>query len=162
MPSACSDKRRRFVLRGPTPVAILACAALSCSPTGPGTAAAPPLQSIRYVRTYPVQFAPSTHGVFLNYAIPILGDPYHRSRISSVSLRAVDASTFAYDYPGNFSDIPNDVECTFSVLDAEVSPNEVARDIYVNGTRIRVESATTSSGVVEHGLFKVSKDGRVY
>lgn len=126
----------------------------SCSPTEPSPA--PALTSIRYVRTYPVKG--TAEYVALNYVIPIRDDPYHRSRISTVALRSVDDSTFVYDYPNNFSDIPADTECTFSVQDQAVSAYSVARDIYVNGTRIRVELA----GNYEYGHFKVTEDGKVY
>jgi hypothetical protein len=140
----------------------LAFAVVGCSPTKPS--AAPVLKSIQYVRTRPVTRPPTQSGVSLNSDIPILGDPQHRSRISSVTLRAVDATTFVYDYPGNFGDIPADTECSFYVSDTEVSENFVARDILVNGTRIRVETVKSgiSAGNMEYGRFKVTEDGRVY
>ena len=42
-----------------------------CSLAGPSPS--PPLQSIRYVRTHEVQFAPSEYGVSLGYSLPIAG-----------------------------------------------------------------------------------------
>jgi hypothetical protein len=67
-------------------------------------------------------------------------------------------------FPGIFNDIPADTECTFWVNDEEVSEESVARDIYVSGTRIRVERLTdgVTGGTMETGRFEVSEDGRVY
>jgi hypothetical protein len=136
--------------------------ASGCSIAGPSPA--PPLQSIRYVRIHPVKFPASQYGVSLAYSLPMLGDPYGRSQMGSVSLRQVDANTFVYDRPGTFMDLPSDTECTFWVLDAEVSRNEVARTIYVNGTAIRVESMTSAidGQPMELGRFKIAEDGRIY
>lgn len=148
-------------LLGAATLAVLAIAS-GCSIAGPSPA--PPLQSIRYVRTRPVQFPPSQYGVALGYSMPLLGDPYGRSDMGTVVLRKVDANTFVYDQPGVFMDLPSDTECTFWVFDAEVSPNEVARTIYVNGTAIRVEDLTSAVNgkPMELGRFKIGKDGRIY
>ena len=129
-----------------------------------GPPAAPPLKSIRYVRTHPVKFPASQYGVALGYSTPLLMDYYGRVQMGTVSLRRVDANTFEYDQPGVFMDIPADSECTFWVIDAEVSPNEVARTIYVNGTAIRVEDLTSAVNgkPMELGRFKIGKDGRIY
>lgn len=152
-----------------TPLSLLCAAAVACvaavsgcSIAGPSPA--PPLQSIRYVRSHPVQFPASQYGVSLGYSMPILGDPYGRSSMGMVPLRRVDANTFVYDQPGVFMDIPSDKDCTFYVNDAEVSPNEVARTIYVNNTAIRVEDLTSAINgkPMELGRFKIGKDGRIY
>jgi hypothetical protein len=79
-------------------------------------------------------------------------------------LTRLDATTFEYPYPGNFNGIPADTVVTVYVYDREVSAEQVARDIYVNGTRIRVETVVNSvtGGVMEYGKFKVGKTGSVY
>lgn len=144
-------------------LAIAALAVVSgCSIAGPSPA--PPLQSIRYLRTHPVKFPASQYGVALGYSMPILRDPYGRSNMGTVSLRRVDANTYVFDQPGVFMDLPSDTECTLWVIDAEVSPNEVARTIQVNGTAIRVEDRTSAVNgkPMEIGRFKIDEDGRIY
>ncbi len=129
-----------------------------------GPSSAPPLRSIRYVRTHEVKSAPSQYGVSLGYSLPLWGDPYNRRQTGMVSLRKVDDNTWEFDQPGVFMDIPTDTDCMFWVYDPEVSPNEVARTIYVNGTAIRVQDLTSSVNgqPMELGQFKLGKDGRVY
>lgn len=152
-----------------TPTSLLRAAAFAalavvsgCSLAGPSPS--PPLQSIRYVRTHEVKFTPSEYGVSLGYSLPMYADPYGRRQMGTVGLRKVDANTFVFDQPGIFMDLPTDTDCTFWVYDAEVSPNEVARTIYVNGTAIRVQDATSSINgkPMELGQFKIGKDGRIY
>jgi hypothetical protein len=142
--------------------ACLAVALAACSSNE--ISYAPALSSIRYVRTRPVTRPPSPYGMGLSYVIPQPSDPRQRPRMSMVSLRAVNETTFVCDFPGIFRDIPADTECTFWVNDEEVSEESVASDIYVNGTRIRVERFTdgVTGGTMERGRFKVSEDGRVY
>lgn len=134
--------------------ALLVLGLTSCSPAQPSTATIT-LTAIRYVRTRPV--TASAQLVELISNIPIIGDPEGRSQIGTVSLRSVDGTTFVYDNPEIFG-LPVDTECTFLVEDQAVSPFEIATDIYVNSTRIRVEIA----GNNEIGHFKVGADGHVY
>ena len=147
-----SVTRRRWLQLAAVIVIITA---MSCSPTHPTTPSTT-LKAIRYVRTRPV--TGSAQFVGLGYNIPIPGDPYGRSRISEVSLRSVDGTTFVYDFLDTFSDTPVDTECLFWVDDQAVSPYYVATDIYVNETRIRVET----TGNFEYGHFKVGAAGNVY
>ncbi len=139
---------------------VVAC---SHSPTEPS--AAPALESIRYVRTRPVTRPQPQVVVLLSYSIPILGDPYGRTRLSVIPLRQSGDTTFVYDYPGNFNDIPVNTECVFWVSDAEVSAGAVARDVFVNGTRLEdvrsVINAVTGA-VDESAHFRITRNGRVF
>ena len=132
--------------------------ATSCSPTTPS----PPttgtqLTSLKYVRTRPVVAPVGEARVMMYSRMPNINDPLGRSQLGGVPLRAVDAVTFVYDYPSGFY-VPVDADCDFWVVDTAVSEYNIARDLYVNDTRIRVEQA----GNYEYGHFKVDRRGRVY
>lgn len=162
MPTTAAAFLRTAMLVAVT-TAVTGVVACSHSPTEPS--AAPALQSIRYVRTRPVTRPQPQVVVLLSYSIPILGDPYGRSRQSVIPLRQSDATTFVYDYPGNFSDIPANTECVFWIADAEVSAGAVARDIFVNGTRLEdvrsVINAVTGA-TEESAVFRLTRSGRVF
>jgi hypothetical protein len=106
---------QRTMLTMPRTATTFLRAAMLAALTGLGGAAgcssparpspAPALQAIRYVRNRPVTHPPTQPVVVLSYAIPILDDPYGRTRLSGVPLRQTDATTFVYDYPNNFNDI---------------------------------------------------------
>jgi hypothetical protein len=56
-------------------------------------------------------------------------------------------------------------ECTFWVTDSEVSPGSVARDIFINGTRLEDVRATVNAftGTIEESaVFRISRSGRVF
>jgi hypothetical protein len=115
--------------------------------------------------------------VALNYSYPIIGDSLRRSIVHHTPLRAIDETTFVHDYPSTFRNVPADTEISFwltdeSVVPASPFPISIARDIYVNEARIRVEDSQTgpyftSEGRLEfvrleHGRFKISRTGVVY
>ena len=154
---AAQDLLGRGAMRSCRNIAIVLTAiGASCSsPASPTATVTTTLQSIRYVRTRVASL--SGQFVDLEYAIPIPGDTQGRSRMSAVRLRSVDDVTFVYDVPTVFQ-VPINTECTFYVDDPAVSQFYVARDIFVNDTRIRVETA----GNVEAGRFKVTPRGVVY
>ena len=58
-----------------------------------------------------------------------------------------------------FEAIPVDREWSASVTDAAVSSLPVARDLYLNGTRIRVEDYANGA---ESGVFRIDAQGRVW
>jgi hypothetical protein len=136
-------------------VAGMLVSAMACgAPTNPSTVGVN-LNSVRYIRTLAVT-QPSAF-VQLIYSIPIVGDPLNRKEYSATSLTLVDGNTFEAQAARQFY-VPVDTECEFAIEDLAVSSHRVAADIYVNGTLIR----RVRAGDNEYGVFKVSRDGRVY
>jgi hypothetical protein len=129
---------------------------VGCSPTQPSRTAA--LRSIRYVRTRPVTRSTQS-SVGLMFTYPNIRDPQHRSVIVAIGLRSVDDTTFVYDSAASlFDSVPVNTDLGMSVNDEAVSASYVARDIFVNDTKIRVNQA----GPVEVGQFRIRVDGSVY
>lgn len=124
-------------------------------PSQPVTAA---ISDVRYERVKPViADGPPLVVVTLWYALAP-GDPYGRTTSRLCLLEQRTATTFVCP-SARFEAVPVDREWSASVTDTAVSSLPVARDLYLNGTRIRVQDYANGA---ESGLFQIDAQGRVH
>jgi hypothetical protein len=124
-------------------------------PSEPVTAA---ITAVRYERVKPlVADATSPVVVSIWYALAP-GDPYNRTSARLCVLERRTTTAFVCPAP-RFEAIPVDREWSASVTDAAVSSLPVARDLYLNGTRIRVQDYANGA---ESGVFRIDALGRVW
>jgi hypothetical protein len=139
-------------------LAPLSVAGCDAGPTQRSAGKTVELTSVRYVRTRPV-VDPQKTLVGLAYTIPRPDDYLGRPKLGEVALRALDDGiTFVYDHPNTF-DLPVNLGVAFYIDDEAVSSRFVARDIYVNGTKLlRVQG----EGANETASFTVDEHGNVH
>ncbi len=125
------------------------------APDVPMTAA---VTSVRYERTKSMIVGGAAEPVVatLWYALGP-GDPYERTSARLCVLERTGLSTFVCLSP-RFEGIPVDREWSAFVNDPAVAAHSVARDLYLNGVRVRVE---TSANGTEVGVFRIDVSGRV-
>jgi len=125
---------------------------IACSsPTAPSLYVA--TVDVRYVRAVTPQN--DLGPVAICSDIPIAGDALHRSRlVCPLSMKQIDQQTFVSDVPFQ---LPIGLESTFWIQDPAVG-ERVARDIYVNGTKLRIEDA----GGWSYGKATITKDGVIH
>jgi hypothetical protein len=125
-------------------------------PSAPVTAA---ITDVRYERVKPVAADGTSPVVVVSiwYALAP-GDPYGRTSARLCILEQRAATTFVCPSP-RFEAIPVDHEWSASVTDAAVSSLPVARALYLNGTRVRVQDYANGA---ESGVFRIDALGRVW
>lgn len=136
---------------------LAAPACQTSTPVSPSLPATASITSVRYERVKPI--TGETTGpvvVTLWYAL-VPGDPYERTSPRLCLLERVGDSTFVCPVP-RFEAIPVDHEWSASVADTAVSSFPVARDLYLNGALVRVETFPTGG---ESGAFRLDADGHV-
>jgi hypothetical protein len=128
------------------------------SPVEPGEPVTAAITSVRYERVKP-EVAAGTSPVVVSiwYALAP-GDPYNRTSARLCVLEPRGPTTFVCASP-RFEAIPVDREWSASVTDAAVSSLPVARDLYLNGTRVRVQDYANGA---ESGVFGIDALGRVW
>ncbi|MGE3842116.1 MAG: hypothetical protein AB7I50_11050 [Vicinamibacterales bacterium] len=138
-----------------TIVAMAACGhSTPLAPSEPATAA---VTNVRYERVKPIVGDAGAQVVVSIWYALAPGDPYNRTSARLCVLEASGPATFVCRSP-RFEFIPVDREWSASVSDPAVSSLPVARDLYLNFTRIRVE---TYANGAESGVFRIDESGHV-
>ena len=115
------------------------------------------MTTVRYERVKPITTEVTAPVVVTIWYALAPGDPYNRTSPRLCVLERVGPTTFACPAP-RFEAIPVGREWSASVSDAAVSSLPVARDLYLNGTLVRVETFATGG---ESGVFRIDARGRV-
>jgi hypothetical protein len=124
------------------------------SPSEPVTAS---ITAVRYERVRAITLETTAPVVVTIWYALAPGDPYDRTSPRLCVLDRVGPTTFACPVP-HFEFIPVGREWSASVSDPAVSSLPVARDLYLNGSMIRVETFATGG---ESGVFRIDARGRV-
>ncbi len=124
------------------------------APSEPVTSA---VTAVRYERVKPVIGEDRAAVVVTIWYALAPGDPYNRTSARLCALERTGATTFVCPGP-RFEAIPTGREWSAVVTDAAVSALPVARDLYLNGSRIRVE---TFANGAESGHFQIDAHGNV-
>lgn len=136
-------------------LAVPAChEATPVSPSEPVTAS---ITAVRYERVKPITTKVTAPVVVTIWYALAPGDPYDRTSPRLCVLELVGPTTFACPAP-RFESIPVGREWSASVSDPAVSSLPVARDLYLNGTLVRVETFATGG---ESGVFRIDARARV-
>lgn len=128
------------------------------TPVEPGEPVTAAITAVRYERVKPVVAAGASPVVVSIWYALAPGDPYNRTSARLCVLEQQTTTRFVCAAP-RFEGIPVDREWSASVTDTAVSSLPVARDLYLNGTRIRVEDYANGA---ESGVFQVDAQGRVW
>lgn len=150
---------RRNVLAGVVAAAAISMAqacheATPASPSEPVTAS---ITAVRYERVKPTTSETTAPVVVTIWYALAPGDPYDRTSPRLCVLERVGPTTFTCPSP-RFEAIPVGRDWSASVSDPAVSGFPVARDLFLNGTRVRVETFATGG---ESGIFRIDARGRV-
>lgn len=146
----------RTVLTLVASLAVLACD--HHTPVEPSEPVTAVLTAVRYERVKPIVTGGASPVVVSIWYALAPGDPYNRTSARLCVLEPRTTTTFVCASP-RFEGIPVDREWSASVTDTAVSSLPVARDLYLNGTRIRVEDYANGA---ESGVFVVDAQGRVW
>lgn len=143
--------------------AALLCAAgaAAChrsSPTSPDLPVIASITAVRYERVKPVAGDETTPVVVSIWYALARGDPYNRTTARLCVLERRGPATFICPAP-RFEAIPTGREWSAQISDLAVSALPVARDLYLNGTRTRVEVHANGA---ESAVFQIGGDGRVW
>ena len=147
--------------RGTALVVAAMLAASACdepTPVSPSQPVTSSITAVRYERVKPITGAAAAGPVVVTiwYALAP-GDPYHRTSPRLCVLERLDVTTFVCPAP-RFDAIPVGREWSASVSDPEVSGLPVARDLYLNGTLVQVETFPSGG---ESGIFRIDAQGHV-
>ena len=145
---------------GATLVAAAMLAGPACdtpAPVSPSQVVTSSITAVRYERVKPITGEVAAPVVVTIWYALVPGDPYDRTSARLCVLERHGASTFVCPAP-RFEAIPVGRQWSASVSDAAVSGMPVARDLYLNGTLVRVETFPTGG---ESGIFRIDAQGHV-
>lgn len=136
---------------------LMAAACHDATPVSPSDPVTSSITAVRYERVKPVTSETTAPVVVTIWYALAPGDPYDRTSPRLCVLERVGPTTFACPAP-RFEGIPVGRDWSASVSDPAVSSFPVARDLYLNGTLIRVETFANGG---ESGAFRIDARGRV-